>query len=87
VHIVLLGFAAGFFAYGFCGRRFVRVGQHFSRKLDVLGTRGRFAMSDCRRWFVTVAVIVVFEIFKNITDVQEGVAVQADIHERRLHAG
>jgi len=65
----------------------VSVRQHFSRKLDVLGARRWLAMSDCGRWFVTVAVIVIFEIFKNITNVQEGVAVEADIHECRLHAG
>jgi hypothetical protein len=84
---MLRRFAVGFFAYGFRDWRFVRVGQHFSGKLDVLGTRGRFAVSNRRRWFVTVAVIVIFQIFENVTDVQEGVTVQADIHECRLHAG
>ena len=37
--------------------------------------------------FVTVSVIVVFEIFKHVTDVQEGIAIQADIDESGLHAG
>jgi hypothetical protein len=32
-------------------------------------------------------VVVVFEIFQEIADVQEGIAIQADIYEGRLHAG
>src|SRR5277367_1447273 len=36
---------------------------------------------------VGVAVIVVFEIFEDVADVKEGIAIEADIHERRLHAG
>jgi len=35
---------------------------------------------------VTMAVIIVFQIFKNITDIEEGIAVEADIHESGLHA-
>jgi hypothetical protein len=34
-----------------------------------------------------VAMIVVFEIFEDVADVQKGIAIQADIHESRLHAG
>jgi hypothetical protein len=33
-----------------------------------------------------VVVIVVLEIFENVTHVQEGVAIQADIDEGGLHA-
>ena len=36
---------------------------------------------------VPVAVIVIFEIFENVADVQEGVAVKPDVHESGLHAG
>ena len=32
-------------------------------------------------------VVVVFEIFEEVADVEEGVAIEADIHEGRLHAG
>jgi hypothetical protein len=35
---------------------------------------------------VIVSMIVVFEVFEDITDVQEGVAIQADVDESRLHA-
>ena len=31
--------------------------------------------------------LVLLQVFKNVADVQEGVAVEADIHEGRLHAG
>ncbi len=33
-----------------------------------------------------MAVVIVFEIFENVADVQEGVAIQPDIHERGLHS-
>jgi len=32
-------------------------------------------------------VVIVFEIFEDVADVQEGIAVEADIDEGRLHAG
>ena len=31
--------------------------------------------------------VVVFEIFENVADVQERVAVETDVHEGGLHAG
>ena len=32
-------------------------------------------------------VVVIFEIFKEVADVKEGVTIEADVHEGRLHAG
>ena len=32
-------------------------------------------------------MVIVFEIFEDVADVQEGIAVEADIDEGRLHAG
>jgi hypothetical protein len=32
-------------------------------------------------------VIVVLEVFENVADVQEGVAVETNVHEGGLHAG
>jgi hypothetical protein len=32
-------------------------------------------------------VIVILEIFENVADVEEGIAIEADIDERGLHAG
>ena len=34
-----------------------------------------------------IAVVIVFEIFEDVADVQEGIAVEADIDESGLHAG
>ncbi len=34
-----------------------------------------------------VAVIVIFEIFENVADVKESIAIEANFHERRLHSG
>jgi hypothetical protein len=36
---------------------------------------------------MAVSGIVVFEIFENVADVQEGVAIKADVNESGLHAG
>jgi hypothetical protein len=33
-----------------------------------------------------VSVVVVFEVFENIADVQEGVPIQANVHKGGLHA-
>ena len=32
-------------------------------------------------------MIIVFEIFEDVADVQEGIAIEADIDESGLHAG
>jgi hypothetical protein len=32
-------------------------------------------------------VVVIFEIFQEIADVQKSIAIQADVYEGRLHAG
>jgi hypothetical protein len=39
------------------------------------------------RHFMGVVVIVIFKIFENVADVQEGVAIQTNVHESRLHSG
>jgi hypothetical protein len=72
----------------FRGLRFVRAAQCFSRKnFDRRSPAAVFGGSRRGRLLVPMAVIVILEIFENVADVQEGVAVQADIHECRLHAG
>src|SRR5580692_582185 len=61
-------------------------GQGFTRqRLDERAPRSR---GNRRRRGVSVgmAVIVVFEILENVADVEERVAVQADVDESRLHA-
>jgi len=39
------------------------------------------------RRLMRVVVIVIFKIFENVADIQKGVAIQADVHESRLHSG
>jgi len=38
------------------------------------------------RLLVRMPVIVVLEVFENVADVQEGVAVEPNVHEGGLHA-
>jgi hypothetical protein len=53
---------------------------------------GRASASDggarrvSRGMGVIVTMIVVFEVFEDIADVEKGVAIQADVDESRLHA-
>jgi hypothetical protein len=35
---------------------------------------------------VIMTMIVVFEVFEDIADIEKGVAIQADVDESRLHA-
>jgi hypothetical protein len=72
---------------------FLRTATRFARQ-DFDG-RSRFT-ADLRSGCVTVAAVagivsvamlVVVQIFKNITDIEEGVAVEANVHESRLHTG
>jgi hypothetical protein len=37
--------------------------------------------------FMAVTMIVVFKIFEDVTDIEEGVSVETDVHESRLHTG
>ena len=67
------------FMNGARGKRFSR--QWFDqRSARRRGNRGRRGVS------VGMSVIVVFEVFENVADVEERVAIQADVDERRLHA-
>jgi hypothetical protein len=65
------------------------VSQRFAgEQFDRVRGHGRI----CRRnsdWLidVRVPVIVVFEIFEDVADVEESIAVKTDVHERGLHAG
>jgi hypothetical protein len=65
---------------------FVRMTDAFSGKRFYVR---RFAVSwHCRRHaFVRVAMIIILEVLENVADVEEGVAIETDIDERRLHTG
>jgi hypothetical protein len=81
VRNAMLGLADGFdmvlrsAAQGFAGK-----------KLDGIHRNGRDGRGGNVSSIVTMAVIVIFEIFENVADVKEGVAIEADIDESRLHA-
>ena len=65
----------------------MRVAQRFSRKnFDRRSTAAVFRR-NYRRLLVPVSVIVILKIFENVAHVQEGIAIQADIDECRLHTG
>ncbi len=55
-----------------------------------IGRRGRKHFADRLRRLLEFVldrsnVVVVFQVFQEIADVQEGVAIEANIHEGRLH--
>ena len=84
----------GFFAVSFVSVLFfmlVRgsgVAQRFTwKQFDNVGRGRRKRRRSCGCVRVRVPVIVVFEIFENVADVEEGIAIEADVNERRLHAG
>jgi len=77
-----------------CGRRrFLRASERFARENEGLAALGRsrsvvaaVAVFTVAVTLIVVTVIVTFEILKNVADVEESIAVQADVHESRLHA-
>jgi hypothetical protein len=84
--------AARFFATGgaglgerFTGKQLYRM--RFGPVLDGAGETRLGSRSSGGRRFVRVIVIVIFEIFENVADVQESVAIEADVDESRLHSG
>ena len=60
----------------FAGKQFDNVGRR--RRING-GSGGGIGMS--------MAVVVVFEIFEDIADVKESIAIEADVNESGLHAG
>jgi hypothetical protein len=63
------------------GQRLTR--QDFHRRTDRRRQGGRGAL----RLLMRMHWVVVFQVFENVADVQKRVAVEADIHESRLHTG
>jgi hypothetical protein len=62
--------------------------QGFTREqLNGRAIREGHRGSRSLRLLVRVPVIVILEIFENVADVQESVAVEADVHESGLHSG
>ncbi|GAC1667169.1 MAG: hypothetical protein NVS9B4_22990 [Candidatus Acidiferrum sp.] len=52
-----------------------------------IGYRRRQGGCSAGVLIVRVAVVVVFEIFEDVADVQKSVTVEPDVHESRLHPG
>jgi hypothetical protein len=90
------------FLPGFLGMRFIRmrvietdffvgnirVAQCFPREqFDGRRVRNDWHRNNALLLLVPVAVIVVFEVFEYVADVEESIAVEADVHESRLHSG
>ena len=86
------GFVPGFFNVGFVGMNILmRVGGGVSKcfagkQFDNVGRRRRINGGRGGGIGMGVAVIVVFEIFEDIADVKESIAIEADVNESRLHA-
>jgi hypothetical protein len=67
---------------------FAGAGQGFTGKQFDWGTiHGGQRRYGSLRLLVRMPVIVIFKIFENVTDVQESVAVETDVHEGGLHTG
>src|SRR5580704_1571027 len=64
-------------------QRFAR--QNINR--SALDGRHRRRRGVHGRLLVRMPMVVVLQVFENITNVEEGVAVETNIHESRLHAG
>ena len=91
---LLVGLVRGFLAVSFVGvfafvpMRRGAAERFAGKQLDSAGGHGRERRRSGGRLIgVRVTVIVVFEIFEDIADVKEGVAIEADVNERGLHAG
>ena len=57
------------------------------KQFDNVGRRRRIGGHSGGGIGMSVAVIVVFEIFEDIADVKESIAIEADVNESGLHAG
>jgi hypothetical protein len=87
-NVVRTGFVAGLSRFergGFVGTAQGLAGKNFDGRN--VGDYRRRRSGVVVTIVVTMAVIVVFQIFKNITDIEESISVEADVHESGLHAG
>jgi hypothetical protein len=81
--IVMCGFVT-YFVTGFV--RGVRATQGFAGEhVDDRGRRRRGGLGV--RFRLAMAVIVVFQIFEYVADVEESVAIEPDVDESGLHSG
>jgi hypothetical protein len=72
-------------SFAIVGRMFVAAANRFAgQRFRAHGNSNRRGRSV--RLGMSMAVIVIFKIFENVADVQEGVAIQTDVNESGLHA-
>jgi len=65
-----------------------RVAERFAGKqFDDVGRGRRKRRRSCGCVRVRMAVIIVFQIFEHVADVEECIAIEADVNESGLHAG
>jgi hypothetical protein len=57
--------------------------KHFHRRADC----GRQRLSSALRLLMRMHRVIIFEVFENVADVEERVAIKTDVHESRLHSG
>ena len=57
------------------------------QQFDGRSARRSEGLRSTDRNVMGVTVIVIFEILENVADVKEGIAIEANFHECRLHAG
>jgi hypothetical protein len=62
-------------------------GQDFDRSSDFADDLRGGRVAIAAAGIMAVAMIVIVQIFKNITDIEKGIAVETDVHESGLHAG
>src|SRR5260370_19813208 len=67
---------------------FAGAGQGFTGK-QFNGRTNRGRQGRRRRWMMLMRLpmIVVLEVFENVADVEESVAIEANVHESGLHTG
>src|SRR6266567_573248 len=84
VSSVLMEFFVTHFFVVFAGASQGFTGKQFDRKTNRGRRQGR---SRGLMVLMRLSVIVVLEIFENVADVEESVAIEANVHESRLHTG
>jgi hypothetical protein len=63
-------------------------GQRFAGEKFDLGVRGRRQRRrQPLRLLVRMPMIVIFQVFEDVADVEESVAIEPNVHEGRLHTG
>ena len=83
---VVKGFGLGKFGMSSVVAMLGGVAQRLARQHFSVHRYGNRRGCGSMRLGVPMPVIVIFKIFENVADVQEGIAVEPDVHESGLHA-